>query len=40
MTLDALKWIDLQSTSWEYASEMVLKALLLGLKTTEILIKS
>ncbi|NWJ94290.1 MAG: glycosyltransferase family 2 protein [Chloroflexi bacterium] len=36
MTLNALKRIDLQSTSWEYASEMVLKSSLLRLKTTEI----
>lgn len=39
MTLDALKRIDLQSTSWEYASEMVLKASLLRLRTAEIPIK-
>jgi len=39
MTLDALKRIDLQSTSWEYASEMVLKAALLRLRTTEVPIK-
>lgn len=39
MTLDALKRIDLQSTSWEYASEMVLKAALLKLRTTEIPIR-
>src|SRR5688572_23880363 len=31
MTLAALRKIDLQSTSWEYASEMVLKASVLGL---------
>jgi glycosyltransferase involved in cell wall biosynthesis len=36
MTLDALKRIELQSTSWEYASEMVLKAALLNLRITEI----
>ncbi len=36
LTLDALKRIDLQSTSWEYASEMVLKASLLGLRTAEV----
>lgn len=36
MTVDALKRIDLQSGSWEYASEMVLKAALLKLRTTEI----
>jgi hypothetical protein len=39
MTLGALKRIDLQFTSWEYASEMVLRASLLGLKTTEFLSK-
>lgn len=36
MTMEALKRIDLQSTSWEYASEMVLKAALLRLRTAEI----
>ena len=36
MTLDALKKIDIQSTSWEYASEMVVKASLLKLKCTEV----
>jgi hypothetical protein len=36
MTLEALKRIDLQSTSWEYASEMVLKASLLQMRITEI----
>ena len=36
ITLDALKRIDLQSASWEYASEMVLKAALFKLRTTEI----
>jgi glycosyltransferase involved in cell wall biosynthesis len=39
MTLDALKRIDLQSTSWEYASEMVLKAALLRLRADEVPIK-
>lgn len=39
MTLDALKRIDLQSTSWEYASEMVLKAALLRLRSAEVPIK-
>jgi glycosyltransferase involved in cell wall biosynthesis len=39
LTLDALRRIDLQSTSWEYASEMVLKASLLGLRTAEVPIK-
>lgn len=36
LTLDALRRIDLRSQSWEYASEMVLKSVHLGLKTTEV----
>jgi glycosyltransferase involved in cell wall biosynthesis len=36
MTIDALRRIDLQSPGWEYASEMVLKAAKLGLRTTEV----
>jgi glycosyltransferase involved in cell wall biosynthesis len=36
MTLEALKKIDLRSRSWEYASEMVIKAGLLKLKTAEV----
>lgn len=36
MTLDGLKKIDIQSQSWEYASEMVVKASLLKLKSTEV----
>ena len=36
MTLDALRRINLESTSWEYASEMVLKAVSLRLHITEI----
>lgn len=36
MTLDSLKKIDIQSQSWEYASEMVVKASLLKLKSTEV----
>lgn len=36
MTLDALHKIALQSSSWEYASEMVLKAAVLRLRTAEI----
>lgn len=36
MTREALQRIDLESSSWEYASEMVLKATKLKLKTTEI----
>jgi glycosyltransferase involved in cell wall biosynthesis len=39
MTLDALKKINLESSSWEYASEMVLKSAKLGLKTTEVPIR-
>ncbi len=35
-TLDALKRIDLTSQSWEYASEMVLKSVHLGLRTSEV----
>jgi glycosyltransferase involved in cell wall biosynthesis len=36
MTLDALKQIDLQSQGWEYASEMILKASRLRLRSTEV----
>jgi len=36
MTLEALHRIDLQSLGWEYASEMVLKAVRLGLRCTEV----
>lgn len=36
MTYEALKKIDIQSSSWEYASEMVVKASLLKLKSTEV----
>lgn len=36
LTKAALKKIDLQSQSWEYASEMVLKASRLGLKIAEV----
>ena len=39
MTLDALKRMNLQSQSWEYASEMVLKAAKLKLPTTEVPIR-
>jgi hypothetical protein len=34
--IDALKRIDLQSQGWEYASEMILKATKLGLRTDEV----
>jgi glycosyltransferase involved in cell wall biosynthesis len=36
LTLDAYKELDLQSQSWEYASEMILKASKLGLRCTEV----
>lgn len=36
ITRDALVRIDLESQSWEYASEMVLKSVCLGLRTTEV----
>lgn len=36
LTFDALKKINIQSPSWEYASEMVVKASLLKLKATEV----
>jgi len=39
MTVEALRRINLQSTSWEYASEMVLKAALLNLQIAEVPIK-
>jgi len=39
MTLDALKKISLESSSWEYASEMVLKSIKLRLKVTEVPIR-
>lgn len=36
MTTDALKAMNLQSRSWEYASEIVVKSVRLGLKTAEV----
>jgi glycosyltransferase involved in cell wall biosynthesis len=36
MTLEAYKKLDLHSQSWEYASEMILKASRLGLRCTEV----
>jgi hypothetical protein len=36
LTLEALKAMDLQSQSWEYASEMVLKSVHMKLRTTEV----
>jgi glycosyltransferase involved in cell wall biosynthesis len=39
LTIEALRRIDLQSQSWEYASEMVLKAARLGLRIEEVPVK-
>jgi glycosyltransferase involved in cell wall biosynthesis len=39
ITKDALVRIELESQSWEYASEMVLKSVCLGLKTAEVPIR-
>ena len=36
VTLDALKDMDLKSQSWDYASEMIVKAVRLKLKTVEV----
>jgi glycosyltransferase involved in cell wall biosynthesis len=36
ITLDALKRMGMSSQSWEYASEMVLKSVRMGLRTTEV----
>jgi glycosyltransferase involved in cell wall biosynthesis len=36
ITLDALKRMGLSSQSWEYASEMVLKSVRMGLRTAEV----
>ncbi len=36
ITLDALKRMNLRSQSWEYASEMVVKSVRLGLETVEV----
>jgi glycosyltransferase involved in cell wall biosynthesis len=36
LTIDAYKRLDLRSQSWEYASEMILKASRLGLRATEV----
>jgi hypothetical protein len=36
MTLDALKRLDLQAQTWEYASEMILKARRLRMRATEV----
>lgn len=36
MTREALERIELESQSWEYASEMVLKSVCFGLKTAEV----
>ncbi len=39
MTLEALNRINLESSSWEYASEMVIKSVKLDLKSTEVPIR-
>lgn len=39
LTREALERIDLQSQSWEYASEMVLKAARIGLRIAEVPVK-
>ena len=36
ITRDALERLELESQSWQYASEMVLKSVCLGLRTTEV----
>jgi glycosyltransferase involved in cell wall biosynthesis len=36
ITLDALKRLDLQSQSWEYASEMIIKSIHMGFRNTEV----
>jgi glycosyltransferase involved in cell wall biosynthesis len=36
LTVEAYKRLDLRSQSWEYASEMILKAARLGLRSTEV----
>ncbi len=36
ITLDALKRLDLQSQSWEYASEMIIKSAHMGFKSGEV----
>jgi glycosyltransferase involved in cell wall biosynthesis len=36
ITLEALQRMELDSESWEYASEMVLKSVRMGLRTTEV----
>lgn len=36
LTLDAYKRLDLQAQGWEYASEMIIRAVKLRLKTTEV----
>src|SRR5262249_19348757 len=39
ITSDALRKMDLQSQSWEYASEMVLKSVRMNLRTAEVPVK-
>ena len=39
LTLEAYKRLDLKAQKWEYASEMIIKAVHLGLKTSEVPIR-
>jgi glycosyltransferase involved in cell wall biosynthesis len=39
ITRDALQRMDISSQSWEYASEMVLKSVHMGLRTTEVSVR-
>ena len=39
LTLDAYKRLDLKAQKWEYASEMIIKAVHIGLKTSEVPIR-
>jgi hypothetical protein len=39
LTLDAYKRLDLQAQTWEYASEMIIKAVHIGLRTSEVPIR-
>jgi glycosyltransferase involved in cell wall biosynthesis len=39
LTLDAYKRLDLKAQTWEYASEMIIKAVHIGLKTSEVPIR-
>jgi len=39
LTLDAYKRLDLKAQTWEYASEMIIKAVHIGLRTSEVPIR-